>query len=63
MPGIRPVEGKNLKRQKNDDQARTMTPAEAAKAGAGAIVVGRPITQAKSPKDAVEKILKELKDA
>lgn len=54
VPGIRP-EG-----MQSDDQARVMTPAQAHKAGASAIVVGRPITQAESPKKMVEQILSDL---
>lgn len=58
-PGIRPswhsVEG--------DDQRRTMTPAEAIKAGADYIVVGRPIVQAQSPRAAVLRLIEEIKTA
>lgn len=53
-PGIRP-----LKAQK-DDQKRTMTPAQAKQAGVDYLVIGRPITQAESPHDAVLEILAEL---
>ncbi len=56
VPGIRPT-GSNAQ-----DQARVLTPAEAARAGARAIVVGRPITQAPKPIDAIQSILKELKE-
>lgn len=55
-PGIRP-EGEIF-----DDQARTMTPREAIKAGADYIVVGRPILKAKNPLQAAEKIIKEIED-
>jgi orotidine-5'-phosphate decarboxylase len=53
-PGIRP-EGA----QKNDQQ-RHATPAEAKKAGADFIVVGRPILEAKDPLRAAQKIIEEL---
>jgi orotidine-5'-phosphate decarboxylase len=54
VPGIRP-EG-----SASNDQSRVMTPGEARSAGASAIVVGRPITQAKSPRQMTEEILKEI---
>ena len=48
-----------------DDQnpERIMTPAKAIKAGADRIVVGRPITQAKSPRDAVLRTIEEIATA
>ena len=52
-PGIR------MPDSKPDDQHRTMTPAEAIKAGADYIVVGRLIREAKEPVEAVKKILEE----
>jgi len=55
VPGIRP------QGSEKNDQARVMTPAEASLAGASAIVVGRPITQAKDPRKMVEQILRDLK--
>jgi orotidine-5'-phosphate decarboxylase len=44
----------------NDDQARTMGPAEAVRAGASYIVVGRPIIAAADPRAAAEAIAAEL---
>jgi orotidine-5'-phosphate decarboxylase len=46
-----------------DDQKRTMTPAEAIKAGATALVIGRPITKAPSPVEAAQKIAEEIDTA
>lgn len=43
-----------------DDQARVVTPAEAIKAGATHIVVGRSITAAADPRKAAETILREM---
>jgi orotidine-5'-phosphate decarboxylase len=53
-PGIRPRDAKA------DDQTRVMTPAEAARAGATFIVVGRPIFKAPDPVAAARAILAEL---
>lgn len=44
-PGIR------LQDNKTDDQTRIMTPQNAVKNGADYLVIGRPITQAKNPKE------------
>jgi orotidine-5'-phosphate decarboxylase len=55
-PGIRPA-GAGA----GDDQTRVMTPAEAARAGANFIVVGRPIFKATDPVAAAHAILAELK--
>ena len=55
-PGIRPVD-------RDDDQARTMTPAEALNRGADLLVIGRPITAAGDPKSAAGAIAAEIKDA
>jgi orotidine-5'-phosphate decarboxylase len=54
VPGIR------LAGAPVDDQARVMTPAQAHAAGAHAIVMGRPITEAQSPRQVVETVLKDL---
>jgi len=58
-PGIR---GASAGVEKND-QSRTMGPAEAIRAGATYIVVGRPIIAAQHPRDAAERIAEELKRA
>jgi orotidine-5'-phosphate decarboxylase len=55
-PGIRPAE-----QQGKDDQARTLTPAEAIAAGATYLVIGRPITGAPSPREAAERITATLR--
>ena len=54
VPGIRP-QGMTA-----HDQARVMTPAQAHQAGASAIVMGRPILEAKDARKLVESVLKEL---
>ncbi len=56
-PGIR---GASAGSEKND-QARTMGPAEAVKAGASYLVVGRPIIAASDPRGAAERIADEMK--
>ncbi len=43
-----------------NDQKRVMTPSEAIKAGATALVIGRPILQSKSPRDTVQQILQSI---
>jgi orotidine-5'-phosphate decarboxylase len=55
-PGIRGASAGTRK----DDQARTMGPAEAVRAGASHIVVGRPILAAPQPRAAAEAIVREL---
>lgn len=55
-PGVRPAIGSVA----GDDQKRTMTPSEAARAGSNYIVVGRPILQAPDPATAARNILEEL---
>lgn len=53
-PGIRPAGGDI------GDQRRIATPAEAIARGASMLVVGRPITQAKDPAKAAQRILDEI---
>ncbi|MGE0862666.1 MAG: orotidine-5'-phosphate decarboxylase [Vicinamibacterales bacterium] len=54
-PGIRPAD-----QQGKDDQARTLTPAEAMQAGSTYLVIGRPITGAPNPREAAEQIAASL---
>ena len=54
VPGVRPASASL------NDQARVATPAEAIQAGANYLVVGRPITQAASPRDAALAVAKEI---
>jgi len=54
VPGIRPAGAKA------GDQKRAATPADALKAGASYLVVGRPITEAADPAAAAEAILREM---
>ncbi len=56
-PGIRPA-GSAI-----GDQKRVAGPAEALRRGASYLVIGRPITQAASPAQAVAEILKEMAEA
>jgi orotidine-5'-phosphate decarboxylase len=54
-PGVRPA-GSDMA-----DQRRTMTPAEAMRAGADILVIGRPITGAPDPAEAARTIAEELR--
>jgi orotidine-5'-phosphate decarboxylase len=54
-PGIRPAAQAGT-----DDQARTLTPAEAVAAGATYLVIGRPITGAADPRAAAEAIADQI---
>ena len=57
IPGIRPA-GADLQ-----DQSRTATPAEAIRAGADYIVVGRPVMQSPDPALAADSIVEEIRQA
>jgi orotidine-5'-phosphate decarboxylase len=54
VPGVRPAWSGA------DDQKRVMTPAEAMRAGATHLVIGRPITKAADPAGAAHRIAEEL---
>ena len=54
VPGIRVAGGKV------DDQKRAVTAAEAAKAGANYIVLGRMITEAKDPRSALQAVMRSI---
>lgn len=56
-PGIRPASSTA------DDQRRVMTPAQALNAGVDYMVIGRPITKAAQPLDALHAIVRELSNA
>jgi orotidine-5'-phosphate decarboxylase len=49
-PGIRPTWSVQ------NDQVRVLTPAEALRAGSSYLVVGRPVTQAENPREALERL-------
>lgn len=53
-PGIRPASAGK------DDQTRIMTPAEALRAGSNYLVIGRPITQAGDPLQALQAIQQDI---
>src|SRR3990172_915967 len=57
-PGIRPSWSNII----NDDQRRIMTPKEAILNGSDYIVVGRPISIAKDPVEASDKIAQEIEE-
>ena len=56
VPGIRP----EWARVSGDDQSRIATPSQAIADGADMIVVGRPIRDAKDPREAAQKIVEEI---
>ena len=53
-PGVRPMHAAT------DDQRRVMTPADAIQAGASQLVIGRPITGAADPIEALKRITQEI---
>ena len=53
-PGVRPTWAEK------GDQKRSLTPSQAIKAGADYLVIGRPITAAADPKEALERICQEI---
>ncbi len=59
VPGIRPPWAAPASGS-IDDQKRTMSPAEAIAAGADYLVIGRPITAARSPREAALRIAAEI---
>ena len=66
VPGIRPSVGGSPavgRKRKTDDQARVATPAQAIRAGADYLVIGRPITGAPDPLAAAHAILEEINSA
>jgi orotidine-5'-phosphate decarboxylase len=60
-PGVRPKE--KTAASEKDDQARAATPAEAIRAGADFLVVGRPILAAADPRAAAQAIVEEIASA
>jgi orotidine-5'-phosphate decarboxylase len=62
IPGIRPT-GSAVQGAFGDDQKRIATPAQAIRAGASMLVVGRPITRAQDPAAAARAILQEIEHA
>lgn len=57
VPGVRPTGSDR------NDQERTATPGQAISAGASHLVVGRPVTQAGNPNQAVDAILEDIAGA
>jgi len=56
-PGIRPAGAST------DDHKRLTTPGDAIRDGADYLVVGRPIVQAKNPRESAERIVREIDEA
>ena len=57
VPGVRPANSSL------NDQSRVATPSEAIQAGADYLVIGRPVTGAKSPGQAAAAIAQEIASA
>jgi orotidine-5'-phosphate decarboxylase len=57
VPGVRPATAEV------NDQSRVATPGDAVRAGADYLVVGRPITSARNPREAALAIVKEISAA
>jgi orotidine-5'-phosphate decarboxylase len=58
-PGIRPA----WTVVDQDDQKRIVTPADAVRNGSDYVVIGRPIRDAASPRDAAERVAEEIASA
>ena len=56
VPGIRP------KKNKKDEHKRSLDPLSAIKKGATYIIIGRPITKSKKPKETLKLINQEIKN-
>lgn len=57
VPGVRPASASV------NDQSRVATPRDAIRAGASFLVVGRPITGARNPRDAALRVAREMAEA
>lgn len=63
-PGVRPSgSAVTSSGSQSDDQRRVMTPVDAINNGSDYLVIGRPITQAKNPNDALTAIHRELQSS
>lgn len=57
VPGVRPLASRA------NDQSRVATPAEAIRAGADYLVIGRPVTAAPDPRAAALSVAREIRDS